>query len=295
MENQEIIKFAVKFIENDTQVKQAAREQAFIIKASDSTGTEDRFITTKGRETANDWKRQFTAAGFTNISVSPWQFEGNLSFSDVDAAFFNEVSNRPKIGYDLTPTRQNPFHGTNVDLYSTDARYKTDHSWKTDNFLHKHLVSKMNSDESKIRAGWFEGELTDWVNKIAALEPSLANVLDEQYPYYNSTHILKHIIEEKIDASSFVPTEQEIDYFGIDMYPLFFYLQQDYLRTKVVPYKLMNEALDKVYDAAIKHKFHKQYNQPEMSEFQARRNQELVNKEDQAAGWLNLLLRSKVG
>ena len=65
MENEEIIRLAVQLTEENNSVyKKAARNQAFMIKAEDSSGTVDTFITIQGTQNADDWKKQFETAGF---------------------------------------------------------------------------------------------------------------------------------------------------------------------------------------------------------------------------------------
>lgn len=295
MESQELIKLAIKITqENNSYIKEAARSQSFLIKATDASGTEDRFITVKDIRSADDWRNQFTTAGFTNVTVSPWSSSGNLDFSDVDSAFYTEISSRPKIGYSLSPTRKNPFAGADVDQFSTDPRFGS-HMWFNTNYLQTYLAKLMKEPKDKIKAGWFDGSILDWVTKIASLRPELSEVLDKQYPDIYSNPILgKHLIEEKIDPSTYYPSDLEIDHFGIDMYPLWTWLNFRDVPSKYIPYKLMTEALDQIHNEAKKHKFHKQFSQPEMTEFYDELEAKRMEKEDNAAKLFKLISRGRI-
>jgi hypothetical protein len=295
MDVQEIIKLAVSITdENNSYVKQAARSQSFLINATDSSGTVDRFITMMDNRNANDWKNKFLAAGFTNVSVSPWTSSGNLSFDDVDSSFLSEISNRPKIGYSLSPTRKNPYAGTDVDQFSSDPRFGT-HSSVDTNYLQSYLAKLMKEPKDKIKAGWYDGSILDWITKIVSLYPELAEVLDKQYPdIYSNSLLGKHLIKEKIDPSTYYPSELEIDHFGIDMYPLWTWLSVKDVPAKYIPYKLMTEELNKILIKAKSHKFHKQFSQPEMSEFYDELESKRMDREDKAAKIFKLISRGRI-
>lgn len=166
MENEEIIRLAVQLTEENNSVyKKAARNQAFMIKAEDSSGTVDTFITVQGTQNADDWKKQFETAGFKNVFVSPFRSSGNLQYSDVDATFFNEISNRAKWQMTHSPTGinspffdYNPYAGSDVGFDSGDTRVGTAHSIddtnKYQDYINQTLVP---TQKDKIFSGWYDG------------------------------------------------------------------------------------------------------------------------------------------
>jgi hypothetical protein len=120
MRNEDIIiKLAKEIVnENNKVYKVSAKQRVFIIYATDGTGTQDRFITTPNLKTEMDWKRQFESVNFTDVLVRPFGTKtlrgvsGDLDFSEVTPDLYNNSTNRPKINYTESPTKENPYSGS---------------------------------------------------------------------------------------------------------------------------------------------------------------------------------------
>lgn len=289
MENEEIIRLAVQLTEENNSVyKKAARNQAFMIKAEDSSGTVDTFITVQGTKNADDWKNQFTAAGFRNVVVSPFRSSGNLQFSDVDATFFNEISNRAKWQMTHSPTGinspffdYNPYAGSDVGFDSGDTRVGTAHSIddtnKYQDYINQTLVP---TQKDKIFSGWYDGSLTAWINKLIPLKDSNAKeILEKKYAYlYGNAPLQKFLLDKDIDPTTFSPTKFQINSLGIKMYTLFDILTASNIELDDFPENLIQSELKTMVDNAKSHKFHKQYEQSDMNQFQEKEIDEETEK-----------------
>lgn len=289
MENEDIIRLAVQLTEENNSVyKKAARNQAFMIKAEDSSGTVDTFITVQGTQNADDWKNQFTAAGFRNVVVSPFRSSGNLQYSDVDATFFNEISNRAKWQMTHSPTGinspffdYNPYAGSDVGFDSGDTRVGTAHSIddtnKYQDYINQTLVP---TQKDKIFSGWYDGSLTDWINKLIPLKDSNAKeILEKKYAYlYGNAPLQKFLLDKDIDPTTFSPTKFQINSLGIKMYTLFDILTASNIELDDFPENLIQSELKTMVDNAKSHKFHKQYEQSDMNQFQEKEIDEETEK-----------------
>lgn len=289
MENEDIIRLAVQLTEENNSVyKKAARNQAFMIKAEDSSGTVDTFITVQGTQNADDWKNQFTAAGFRNVVVSPFRSSGNLQYSDVDATFFNEISNRAKWQMTHSPTGinspffdYNPYAGSDVGFDSGDTRVGTAHSIddtnKYQDYINQTLVP---TQKDKIFSGWYDGSLTAWINKLIPLKDSNAKeILEKKYAYlYGNAPLQKFLLDKDIDPTTFSPTKFQINSLGIKMYTLFDILTASNIELDDFPENLIQSELKTMVDNAKSHKFHKQYEQSDMNQFQEKEIDEETEK-----------------
>jgi hypothetical protein len=280
MENEDIIRLAVQLTEeNNSLYKKAARNQAFMIKAEDSSGTVDTFITVQGTQNADDWKKEFEGAGFKNVLVSPFRSSGNLQFNDVDATFFNEISNRAKWQMTHSPTGidnpffdYNPYAGSDPKGFdSADTRAGTAHSIddtnKYQDFINRTLVP---TQKDKIFAGWYDGSLMAWINKLIPLKDSNAKeILEKEYAYlYGNALLQKFLLDKDIDSTKFSPTKFQINSLGIKMYTLFDILNTSNIELDDFPENLIQAELKTMVDNAKSHKFHKQYEQSDMDKFQ---------------------------
>jgi hypothetical protein len=296
MKNEDIIKLAVQLTEeNNSLYKQAARDQAFMIKAEDAAGTVDTFITVKGPNTADDWKNKFTTAGFGNVVVSPFRSSGNLNFNDVDTAFFTEISNRPNWRMTHSPTGRNtpftdynPYAGSDVGFDSTDTRVGASHSLddtnKYQDYINQTLVPSV---KDKIFAGWYDGSLMDWINKLISLNDSNAKeILKKEYAYlYGNAPLQKYLLDKDIDPAKFSPTKFQINSLGIKMYTLFDILSATNIELDDFPEELIKADLNDIVDNAKSHKFHKQYEQSDFNKFQ---NDEIDKQSNKDIETLNL-------
>jgi hypothetical protein len=279
MENEDIIRLAVQLTEeNNSLYKKAARDQAFMIKAEDSAGTVHTFITVEGSNTADQWKSQFTTAGFGNVAVSPFRSSGNLNFIDVDPTFFAEISNRPNWRMTHSPTGRNtpftdynPYAGSDVGFDSSDTRVGTAHSIddtnKYQDYINQTLVP---TPKDKIFAGWYDGSLMAWINKLISFTDSNAKeIFKKEYAYlYGNAPLQKFLLDKDIDPTTFSPTKFQINSLGIKMYTLFDILSATAIDLDDFPEKLITDELGKMVDNAKSHKFHKQYEQRDMDKFQ---------------------------
>ena len=257
MENEDIIRLAVQLTEENNSVyKKAARNQAFMIKAEDSSGTVDTFITVQGTQNADGWKKQFETAGFKNVFVSPFRSSGNLQFNDVDPTFFNEISNRAKWQMTHSPTGinnpffdYNPYASTDPSGFDpTDTRAGSSHSIddtnKYQDYINRTLVP---TQKDKIFSGWYDGSLIDYINKLIPLYPS---------------------IDKDIDPTTFSPTKFQINSLGIKMYTLFDILTASNIELDDFPEKLISPVLKEIIDKAKSHKYFRQYEKSDMDKFQ---------------------------
>lgn len=290
MRNEDIIRLAVQITEENNSVyKKAARNQAFMIKAEDSAGTVDTFITVQGTQNVDDWKKQFDAAGFKNVFVSPFRSSGNLQFNDVDATFFNEISNRAKWQMTHSPTGidnpffdYNPYAGSDPKGFdSADTRAGTAHSIddtnKYQDYINRTLVP---TQKDKIFAGWYDGLLMAWINKLIPLKDSNAKeILEKEYAYlYGNAPLQKFLLDKDIDITKFSPTKFQINSLGIKMYTLFDILTASNIELDDFPENLIQAELKTMVDNAKSHKFHKQYEQSDMNQFQEKEIDEETEK-----------------
>jgi hypothetical protein len=298
MENEDIIRLAVQLTEeNNSLYKNAARNQAFIIKAEDSSGTVDTFITVQGPETADQWKNQFSTAGFGNVVVSPFRSSGNLSFSDVDPAFFAEISKRAKwqvthspTGYDTPFTDYNPYAGSDVGFDTSNPRtpmaasYSLDDTNKYQNYIDKDLLKE---PKYKVFAGWYNGSLIDWINKLIPISDQIKDILEKQYAYlYGNAPLQKYLLDKDIEPKSFAPTKFQINTLGIKMYSLYAILSTPDIELDDFPEGLILPEMQNIVNIAKAHKFFKQYEQSDMDQFQ---NNEIQEKSDKDVRTWNLI------
>lgn len=303
MENEDIIRLAVRLTEeNNSLYKKAALDQAFMIKAEDSAGTVDTFITVAGPKTADEWKNQFLYAGFKNPKVSPFRSSGNLQFRDVDADFFTETSNRPNWQMTHSPTGidspffdYNPYAGSNVGFDSTDTRVGAAHSLddtnKYQDYINKTLVP---TQKDKIFAGWYDGSLMDWINKLILLkeDSNAKEILKKEYAYlYGNAFLQKFLLDKDIEPTTFSPTKFQINSLGIKMYTLFDILNTSNIELDDFPEKLIKDQLEIIVTNAKSHKFHKQYEQSDMNQFQEKEIDEQSEKDSHRWTILKTLLR----
>lgn len=289
MENEDIIRLAVQLTEeNNSLYKKAARDQAFMIKAEDSFGTVDTFITQRGSETADQWRNQFTTAGFGNVVVSPFRSSGNLQFSDVDKTFFAEISNRAKwqmthspTGLNTPLTDYNPYAGSDVGFDSTDTRAGSSHSYEPSNKYQEYIDQALLPDvKNKIFAGWFDGSLIAYINKLIPLDPSIEEILKKEYAHlYGNAPLQKFILDKDLDPTKFSPTKFQINSLGIKMYPLLDILTASNIELDDFPEDLITAELKEIIGKAKSHKFHKQYGQSDMDQFQQKEIDDQLDKD----------------
>lgn len=289
MGNEDIIRLAVKLTEENNSVyKKAAMNQGFMIKAEDSSGTVDTFITVQGTQNADDWKLQFEIAGFKNVFVSPFRSNGNLQFSDVDPTFYNEISNRAKWQMTHSPTGinnpffdYNPYAGSDVGFDSGDTRVGTAHSIDNTNkyqdYINQTLVP---TQKDKIFSGWYDGSLMAWINKLILLKDSNAKKkLEKEYAYlYGNAPLQKYLLDKDIDITKFSPTKFQINSLGIKMYTLLNILTASNIELDDFPEKIIQSELKTMVEDAKSHKFHKQYEQSDMNKFQEKEIDEETEK-----------------
>jgi hypothetical protein len=302
MENEDIIKLAIKLTEENNSIyKSAARNQAFMIKADDGSGIADTFITVKGPQTADDWKNQFTTAGFGNVVVSPFRSGGNLNFTDVDSAFLAEISKRAKwrvqnspTGYDTPFTDYNPYAGKNLDFDSTDTRVGTSYSIEATNKYQEYIDKTLLEQKPKNRvfAGWYDGPLINWITKLIPLDADIEDILKKQYAHlYGNAPLQKYILDKDIDPKSFSPTKFQINSLGIQMFTLFDILSGTNVELDDVPEDLILPQLKIIVDKAKEHKYHKQYDQEAMNQFQTDEMQAKSEKDTRTWNLMKNIMR----
>ena len=308
MENKEIIKLAVRLTEeNNSLYKQSAREQAFMIKARDSAGTVDTFITVKGSETADKWKDTFTAAGFSDVVVTPFRSSGNLTITDVDANFYNEVSKRAKWQREHSPsglntpfTPYNPYAGKDKPDYfdKTDTRITgASHTSDSSNKYQEYILKKLDSDKAKIFAGWYDGSLIDWINKIASMSTDVDKKLQEKYANLLSSPQLLYYFDQikrrnpEYNLKVFKPTDHDVKVYNIEMKTIGEILSASPVDLDEYPEELILPVLDSIIETAYKHKFHKQYTQKDMDEFQQKEIDDQLAKDVKTWNVIKKVLR----
>lgn len=300
MENEDIIRFAVQLTEeNNSHYKKAARDQAFMIKAEDSAGTVHTFITVKNSNTADDWKNKFISAGFGNVVVSPFRSTGNLNFNDVDPTFFAEISNRPNwrmthspTGHNTPFTDYNPYAGSDVGFDAADTRVGAAHSIDDTNKYQDYIQTLVPSIKDKIFAGWYDGSLMAWINKLIPLDPTIEEILKKEYAYlYGNAPLQKYLLDKDIDPSTFSPTKFQINSLGIKMYTLFDILSATNIELDDFPEKLITDELEKIVNNAQSHKFHKQYTQKDMDQFQQNEIDEQSEKDQKTLAFWQKVIR----
>jgi hypothetical protein len=308
MENEEIIKLAVRLTEeNNSFYKQSARQQAFMIKAKDLMGTEDTFITVKGLETADEWKNKFNSAGFIDVVVSPFRSSGNLTYSDVDSNFLDAVSKRAKWQREHSPsglntpfTAYNPYAGKDKPEYfdKTDTRISgASYSSDSTNKYQDYILKKLSSDKAKIFAGWYDGSLIDWVKKIASLSAEVDKNLQEKYANLLTSPQLLYYFDQikrrnpEYNLKVFKPTDHDVKVYHIEMKTLSEILSTSSVDLDEYPEELILPVLDSIIETAYKHKFHKQYTQKDMDEFQQKEIDDQLAKDVKTWNVIKKVLR----
>lgn len=304
MRNEEVIIKAAKIIvdDNNKVYKLSAKQLAYIIYATDGNGTQDRFITKKNILSPQDWKNKFEGVGFTNVVVKPFGFEtidggveGNLDISEVNKEFFNNATNRPKINYSESPSRENPYGGT--QNIPTDSRLGSITYDKT-NELQKYIYDKLKSDDSRIRAGWYSGSLIDWLDRLSkdkAEGSTILNALEVEFPYMKNPSLERHLIDKQLNFADYEPNRYDISYFNIRMNPLFNYIATPYTKFVDVPENKVITKLEEIINSAQSFKKHKQYGSKEMQEHFDEHQRRLVKREDDTRDAVMLLLKGMFG
>lgn len=293
-----IIKLAKEIVsENNKIYKMSAKERAFIIYATDGSGTQDRFITTKNLRNEMDWKNQFESVGFTNVVVRPFGtntlegVSGDLDFSEVTVDLFTNSTNRPKINYLETPNRANPYKGSQ-DI-PADARLSAP-SCDDTNELQKFIFDTLEkNDEARIRAGWYGGPLVDWLKKLEADSEgeSIKKILEAEYPYMNNTMLEKHLLDRQLSLADYEPTKYEIRYFAIVMASLMYYISQPGVDFVDVPENRVKEKLKEIIQLAQSFKKHKHYGGKEMGEYFDEHQNKLMKRQDDTKDAIHLLMK----
>lgn len=284
MENHEIIKLAVRLTEENNSVyKIAAVNQAFIIKAKDKLGTVDTFITVRGIETADQWQTAFTNANFTDVVVSPFRGSGNLSIGDVNSDLLDAVSQRAKWrfetkteGYNTPFTSYNPYAGKDTQFDPSDSRLGATFSVDDTNEYQKYLFEKYFKEEKgRILAGWFDGNLVDWLSKIASIDTEANEILSKKtFAYlYSSPKIIQYMYDMSVhnpefNPKTFEPSKVQIKNLIIKMYPLMDILIASDVDADEFPEDLIYPQLDMIVQKARNHRFFKQYEQKDLDEMQ---------------------------
>lgn len=303
MKDEDLIKLAQKIVnENNLVYKFSAKSRSFIIYATDGNGTVDRFITGLNDKSEFDWKSKFESAGFKNVSVRPFgtsttyggQISGDLSFDEVDTNFFNNSTNRPKITYNESPTRQNPYEG--YQYVPADSRLTTP-SVDSTNELQNYMFEKLKSTEDRIRAGWYGGSLISWLSVLSkdSEGKQIENLLLEEFPYMNNSMLEKHLIDRQLKLEEYKPSKYEIRYFSIVMQPLAYYISTPDVSFTDVPEDRVKQALDSIIKSAMSFRKHKQYGSKEMSEFFDEHQRKLVKRQDDIKDAVFFLLKGLVG
>lgn len=303
MRNEEIIiKLAKEIVDENNKVyRMSAKERAFIIYATDGSGTQDRFITTRNLRSEMDWKNQFESVGFTNVVVRPFGTKtlegvsGNLDFSEVTTELFNNATSRPKIDYSETPTRENPYSGS--QNIPADTRLSAP-SCDDTNELQKYIFDALEkNNEARIRAGWYGGTLVDWLNKLEADSEgaSIKEILEKEYPYMNNSMLEKHLLDRQLSLADYEPSKYEIRYFAIVMASLKYFITQPGVEFVDVPENRVKEKLNEIIKLAQSFKKHKQYGQQEMGAYFDEHQQKLMKREDDTTDAINLLLKGMFG
>ncbi len=287
MENEEIIKSAVEIVkDNNAFIKVSAQQQAFIIKADDGYGIPDTFVTVKGNETADDWKRVFDAAGFKSVVVTPFKGAGNLSITDVNPDFLLRVQERAKWQHEHRPegintpfTDYNPYAGRDIEFDSADARLSSSYSHDSSNEYQDYLFQKVSQPKDKIFAGWYDGSLIDWILKLQSIDNKFKKILENKYAYLYGNALLQDYLlkNREIDPRSFKPSKFEIKSLGIKMYTVLNILSASSLELDEFPETLVIADLDSILKEAQEHKFHKQYQQ---SDFDKMLNTEINEQQE---------------
>jgi hypothetical protein len=300
MRNEEVIIKAAKIIvdDNNKVYKLSAKEVAYIIYATDGNGTQDRFITKKTLTAPQEWKNAFQRAGFTNVNVKPFGtmtidggVGGDLDIGEVTADLFNNSTNRPKINYSESPSRDNPYGGTqNIPADSRLGMPSID----TTNELQEFMLSKLKSSEDRIRAGWYGGTLVDWIDKLKSDTEgsSIKEILDMEFPYMNNSTLEKHLLDRQLKLEDYNPSKYEIKYFAITMRTLEFYLTQTGFKFLDVPENRVKDQLEKIIQSAMTFKKHKHYGQKEMSEYHKTHKERIAKDQDDTKDAIYYLLRS---
>ena len=302
MRNQDaIIKAAKKIVDENNKVyKTSAREMAYIIYATDGNGTQDRFITDKNSINERDWKSKFESVGFKNVIVKPFGTStiegasGDLNYNDVNPNLFNNATNRPKINYSETPSRKNPYEGT--QNIPADSRLSTPSYDKT-NELQQFIFEMLADDEQRIRAGWYGGSLSDWLNKLAADSEgtSIVEILDMKFPYMNNSMLEKHLLDKQLSFENYNPSKYEIRYFAIVMPSLQYFLTQPGVEFTDVPEKRVKDQLKQIVEKAKSFKKHKYYAKQEMDKYFEEHQNKIDRNDDAVKDAIFYLMRGMFG
>jgi hypothetical protein len=299
MRNEDIIiKLAKEIVnENNKVYKMSAKGRAFIIYATDGAGTQDRFITNKNDKSEADWKGQFESVGFKNVTVSPFGFktrdggvEGDLSFAEVTTELFNNSTNRPKINYTETPTRENPYSGSqNIPVDSRLSKPTYDSS----NKLQEYIFQKLKNEEDRIRAGWYSGSLVDWLSRLASDSEGKAikESLETEFPDMNNSMLEKHLLDRQLSLADFVPSRYDIRYFAITMRPLLHFIASPSIDFVDVPENKVKDQLNKIISSAKSFKKHKQYAGQEMGDYLTEHQKRIMKNNDDTKDAIYLMLK----
>lgn len=297
-----IIKLAKEIVnENNKVYKVSAKERAFIIYATDGSGTQDRFVTTRNLRSEMDWKNQFESVGFTNVSVVPFGTKtlegvsGNLDFSEVTPDLFTNSTSRPKINYSESPTRENPYSG--AQNIPADSRLSAP-SCDDTNELQKFIFDALEkNDEARIRAGWYGGPLVDWLNKLEADTEGteIKKILEKEYPYLNNSMLEKHLLDRQLSLADYEPSKYEIRYFAIVMASLKYFITQRGVEFVDVPENLVKAKLEEIIKLAQSFRKHKQYGQQEMGAYFDEHQNKLMKREDDTKDAIYLMLKGMFG
>jgi hypothetical protein len=303
MRNEEVIIKAAKIIvdDNNKVYKLSAKQVAYIIYATDGNGTQDRFITNKNDRSPQEWKNAFERVHFTNVIVKPFGTStldngsgGDLDFSEVTTNLYNTATSRPKINYSESPSRENPYAGT--QSIPTDSRLGTITYDKT-NELQKYIYDNLKSDENRIRAGWYSGSLIDWLDRVSK-DPegtTIADKLEEEFPYMKNHMLERHLVDKQLDFANYKPNRYDISYFNIRMNPLFNYIATPHSKFVDVPENRVIDNLKEIINAAQSFKKHKQYGSKEMQEHFGEHQRRLIKNEDDTKDAVMLLLKGMFG
>lgn len=298
MRNEELlIRTAVKIVEENNKIyKTSARERVYIIYATDSTGTVDRYITVSNVKSELEWKQEFEKVGFSNVRVQPFDVPGDLDFSEVNVDLLKHSNARPKIDYTIKPTKNNPFEGSQ-SINTSDLRFGTI-SYDRSNSLQEFVFNQIKEPETRIRSGFFSGSLENWFVNLFS-NSNIEQLLKEQYPYMGNSSLLQYLFDkqhlnEKSNAENYKPTDKEIIYFKIEMYPLIWWISEKNVRFADVPEKRIKEALNKIIDEAKNLKKNKQYGKTEMEGYYNNLEGERMKNQDNTRRMFTYLIKSMV-
>ena len=178
-------------------------------------------------------------------------------------------------GFNTPLTPYNPYAGKDLEFDASDTRITgASYTFNGGNEYQDYLLKKLKSDKDKIFAGWYDGSLVDWVNKIASLSTDIAKKLEVEYPNLQSSPQLQHYFDQvrrrnpEYDVKTYNPEKWDIKYYNIDMVKLSDILALPSVDLDEFPESRITPVLDTIIQTANEHKFHKQYTQSDMNKFQ---------------------------